>query len=195
MDYPPEMSKPAKVFESNICRLTLFIQSPMQADATTDLSLPSERAAVLLLADELSKTIRLKELVMMWSVPMVVTFAEGYLEDAFAILISCAVASHSTHPILDELTGKWIKNTLRSGGPPQWITQLKKFGVTGFPEDLGPKLHKTWELRHRIIHAGELDIDAMQDYSLGERINDVGDFVLTTDAFIVKSYPQLAASA
>jgi hypothetical protein len=132
---------------------------------------------------------------MMWSVPMLVTFAEGYLEDAFAILISGAMAPNATNPILEEIRDKWIKNTLRSGGPHQWVTQLKKFGVTGFPEDLSAKLQKTWELRHRIIHSGELDTSIMKELSLGERISHVGDFVLKTDAFIVTSYPQLVASA
>jgi hypothetical protein len=158
--------------------------------------MPSTKDAALALAGELIQSITVKETVMMWAVPMLVTFAEGYLEDAFALLISGAFApTAASRLIVDDISEKWIKNMIRGGSPPQWITQLKKFGVTGFGDDLGPKLQKTWELRHHIIHSAEFDTSVMADMPLRERMNNVGDFVLTTDAFIVNSYHQCVAPA
>lgn len=68
---------------------------------------------------------------------MLVTFAEAYLEDAFALMISDAFdATALPNAITDEISEKWIKNTIRSGNPHQWINQLKKFGAVGYPDNL-----------------------------------------------------------
>jgi hypothetical protein len=181
------VSEPGRIFEGNIKRLTLFIKSPIQSDETSDRPIPPTKDAALLLAGDLVKSIRAKETVMMWAVPMLVTYAEAYLQDALEQLISGAFAKSTLPaPIIEEVTGKWIKSAIRSGGPHQWINHLTKFGVTGYPDDLAPKLQNIWKLRHKIIHSATPDASVMMtDLPLREIIDSVGTFVLTTDAFLV----------
>lgn len=189
-----EPSKPGSVFEKNIRRLTLLIQAPMpQAEAisaklsaaTKDGSFTPDPSIVQPILDEMSKSLQTRMTIMTWAVPMLVTFTEAYLQDAFALMISGACGRTALPgPIVDEISAKWIKNTIRSGNPHQWVNQLKKFGVTGYPDDLASNLQKTWDLRHDIIHSAEPDTTVMKDFPLSESLKTVSILVQTTDAFV-----------
>jgi len=200
MDTPAqcEPSKPCSVFEKNMRRLTLLIQAPMpQAEAvsaklsaaTKDGSFTTDASVVQPIVDEMNKSLQTRMTIMTWAVPMLVTFTEAYLQDAFALMISCACGRTALPgPIVDEISSKWIKNAIRSGNPHQWVNQLKKFGVTGYPDDLASNLQKTWDLRHDIIHSAEPDTTVMKDFPLSESIKNVGIFVQTTDAFVSRQF-------
>jgi hypothetical protein len=191
--FGPELSNPANIFEKNIRRLTLLIQAPIpQAEAISakvdaaikDKSGPSATQPIV---QEMHESIMLRATIMSWAIPMLVTFTESYLEDAFALIISGAfeVTALPTS-IIQEISEKWIKNIIRSGNPHQWINQLRKFGVQGYPDDLAAKLQRTWTLRHEIIHSAEPDISVMlKEFPLSESLKNVGAFVLTTDAFVI----------
>jgi hypothetical protein len=122
-----------------------------------------------------------------WAIPMIVTFTEAYLQDAFALILSGALAKAALpSPVVEDIAGKWVKGTIRSGNPHQWINQLKKFGVTGYPDDLATSLQRAWDLRHDIIHSAEPDTSAIvKDFPVSEILKTVSMFVQTTDAFVV----------
>jgi hypothetical protein len=175
MDTPAqwEPSKPCNVFEQNIRRLTLVIQAPMpQAEAvaaklnaaTSGGSFATDPSVVQPIVDEMITSLQARMTIMTWAVPMLVTFTEAYLQDAFALMVSGAYGRTALPgPIVDEISSKWIKSTIRSGTPHQWVNQLKKFGVTGYPDDLSGKLQRIWDLRHDVIHSAEPDTAVMKD--------------------------------
>jgi hypothetical protein len=141
--------------------LTLVIDAPKPAAeaasaklnaAARTVSLPSESAVLTPLIEEMNVSLATRKTIITWAIPMLVTFTEAYLQDALTLLISSAFQSSSSPgPIVEEITSKWIKGTIRSGNPHKWVNQLKKFGVTRYPEDLAGRLQKTWDLRHQII--------------------------------------------
>jgi hypothetical protein len=181
--HEPGRSKLFAVFEKNVARIGLVLKAPHSEVQAVDEKLKAQvLRKELVLADvklllplvtEISNSITTSMTILTWAIPMLVTFTEVYLQDALALIVRSAFSpSTLPGPIVGEVIGKWLKGTMRSGNPHQWINQLKKFGATGYPEDLGAKLQNIWELRHSIIHSADLN----KGLSLGEIMTVIATF-------------------
>lgn len=96
-----------------------------------------------------------------WMIVMLVTFAEAYIEDAFKLLLSSGLAGVSLpEPIIDDMKRQWIRDILRRGKPHQWITELEKFGVSGYEIGMGDKLSVLWTRRHKLVHSPLAEVTA-----------------------------------
>jgi hypothetical protein len=117
-----------------------------------------------------------------WMTVMLVTFAEAYLEDVLNSLISQSLVS-STLPdaIKDEITKKWVKDALRIGRPNEWIKQLAKFGITGYPSDMAGQLLIVWQRRHTIVHTAQPEIPNTAPQQFLDATKLVAEFMKTTD--------------
>jgi hypothetical protein len=132
---------------------------------------------------EIKRSSEAKQLVSAWVIPMTVTFAEAYLQDALDILIKQSFStSQMPDPIVADISTKWVRSIIRGGSPNAWVARLTEFGVSDFPKNLGPELHNIWQLRHQIIHTPNA---ATGPYTFGEHMQPIGDFVLCVDRFLM----------
>jgi len=131
-----------------------------------------------------------------WLIVMLVTFAEPYLADALALMISGELATSSLpQHLADEMKSKWIRNLLRSGNPHNWITELTKLGATRFDQSLGKEMKTIWDRRNVIAHTAE---PANTSTALAEFLSAsliVNSFVTTTDRFVTASLNRGSGSA
>jgi hypothetical protein len=196
----PGRSKPFAVFEKNVARITLILNAPKaEGEAVIEKLNAQLKKESLVLADvkplqallaELRNSLTTRATILTWSVPMLVTFTEAYLQDAFMLLFRSAFSSSTLPgPMVEEVVGKWVKGTMRSGTPHQWTNQLIKFGATGYPEDLGTKLQTIWDLRHKIIHTADPNIYLLKLRSIADIFTIVVGFVRTTDEFLIAKSP------
>lgn len=183
---PDAESVPAITFRKNISRLAVFLQTQPRPITLPDGLAETDPGGSEALIEELNKRIAATLTIITWAIPMLVTFTESYLQDALALIVENSFKpSELRRPIVEEISGKWIKNTIRSGNPYQWINQLEKFGASGYPEDLANRLQSIWNLRHRIIHSSEPNITTAKDIGLSEALKTVGEFVKATDALVI----------
>ena len=104
-----------------------------------------------------------------WSVVMMVTCVEAYLQDVLtaaasvdsnlmckseqSALYADIIAASSLESLANELRRRWAQNWLNDGGPTRWISRLTKMGVRGFPSNLADRLERFWGIRHLVVHA------------------------------------------
>jgi hypothetical protein len=201
----PGRSKVFAVFETNVAQISLLLKAPsaaeqglgerIKAQVTKGIVVEDIQSLPALLADA-KDVLTLRTAIMRWSIPMLVTFTEAYLQDALTLIVAAAFSPSSfPGPIVEEVTGKWIKGTVRSGNPHQWINQLKRFGASGYPDDLAIKLQKIWDLRHTITHTFAQNVVPLRDFSLVDILTSIVLFVMKTDDFLIVCCPHQKSSA
>ena len=197
------LSTPGTIFEANLCRLILLMNTQrglsddanerideaksriLEPHATAQSLLTAINEATPVVA-EFQISINNRLFSAPWLIVILVTFAEAYLQDAFTMIIHGSFNKGALPDVVvEEVSAKWVKNTLRSGGPPQWITQLKKFGATGFEVDQGTRMQKIWDLRNKIVHTAEPVIEGNPYSVLKDALSLIGEFVMITDALVV----------
>ena len=127
-----------------------------------------------------------------WLIVMLVTFAEAYIEDTLLCLLREGIASPSALPsaIRSRIVEKWVKDVLRSGGPPKWIKTFEEFGAPDYRSHLKKELQRVWTRRHEIVHSAKSNSPrnlVMQEFM--SAFKSVDEFVLATDRFVVGVCP------
>ena len=157
----------------------------------------------------------IKDFLFEWMSVMMVTFLEGYLEDA---LISLATKNpklmkdappidhnrtlevDSIDELRNEVRQQWAHDFLRPGGPDTWLRGLKNMGARGYDEKATLELQQLWDTRNLIVHSrGTASVAYARKYGVkkGERIkvsisqfqcwlDSIKSFTICTDAFFLK---------
>jgi hypothetical protein len=127
-----------------------------------------------------------------WTLVMLVTFTETYLQDVLAYCagLDPSVMNDSQQAAtfadidavgsLDELRAalrsRWAANWLRDEGPTRWIAKLVKKGAPGYEAGCAVAMEELWGIRNVIVHrAGVVDLAFQRNhptvgYKLGQRI-------------------------
>ena len=197
------LSTPGTVFEANVSRLILLMNSQRGLsddanqkidEAKSRILAPHATAQSLLTAineatpmvAQFQTSINNRLFSAPWLIVILVTFAEAYLQDAFSLIIKGSFKNGTLPDVVaEEVSAKWVKETIRSGGPSQWITKLTKFGATGFEADQGTRMQKIWDLRNKIVHTAEPVIEGNPYSVLKDALSLIGKFVMTADALVV----------
>jgi hypothetical protein len=120
-----------------------------------------------------------------WMTVMLVTFAEAYLQDALDALVSAGLSGSAlAEEVTKEIKRKWIRDILRSGRPHEWITWLKRLGVTGYTEGLADEMKMVWERRHRIVHSPGSGANKFDPKEFAHATEIINGFVEATDALV-----------
>jgi hypothetical protein len=163
----------------------------------------------------------------LWQVVMLVTCFEAYLQDVLTAaagvdpelmskseqraLYSEVIAATSVEALANEMRARWARGWVSDGGPSRWIERLGKMGARGYPNDLGPRLERFWDIRHVVVHAaGVATTDFVKRHpgvvkAAGDRlramphdlerfVEAVREFINPTDAFFLKRCPSLLAA-
>src|SRR6266699_389428 len=122
------------------------------------------------------ETERTLRLIIEWSVVMLVTFTETYLQDVLSDAASLGpdlmadseqsatydevLAARSTDVLAEALRARWARNFVDKGGPTKWIERLGRMGARGYPTGLAPSMEELWGVRHVVVHrAGVVTAD------------------------------------
>jgi len=111
-----------------------------------------------------------------WILVMMVTFAEGYLENVLLLLVTAHPAWMQTketlkvsvadlsaleatpdtekrwQELMSLLRKRWVKQFLNDS-PGEWIARLKKRGAPGYRASLAEDMKTVWDRRHAIVHS------------------------------------------
>lgn len=133
----------------------------------------------------------------LWTIVMLVTCVEAYLQD---VLSAAACADRKL----------LSKSGRLHGGPALWISRLGRKGVQAYPHDLVARMEVFWGIRHVAVHAAGVATAEFvtrhpkavavvgKRLQVGNRdllmfLKAIGDFVNPTDAFFLGRYPALKA--
>jgi hypothetical protein len=145
----------------------------MAAKTIPDLTTKSGRAKLMHSAKRFRKTldagIKRSDTARLWSVVILVTCVEAYLQDVLSIAASVdpklmrdseqhalyadVIRSASLEELENEMRARQARGWLSDGGPARWISRLGAMGARNYSNDLGARLERIWGIRHVVVHA------------------------------------------
>jgi hypothetical protein len=149
-------------------------------------SLLTELTAMGRMMTDLASYRQTNQFLVTWMIVMLVTFAETYIQDALLILISRGFeGSLLPSAVRADITNEWIRNAIRRGSPHSLITQVSKFGVIGYSQELINNLTRIWARRNQIVHSAEPEINQTAPQEFIDAAQFVNAFVEITDRGVV----------